>query len=311
MIDHYITSVDASLLLFEQVQKYLDYTGDYKFVKEELYGKLQNIIRNYIAGIYLDDNNIHLDEDGLISSGTENTQNTWMDAKYDGVAVTPRNGKAVEINALWYNALKIMESLAKKFGDKKQSKEFLQISEKTKKSFIEKFYNKKRKCLYDVLGDSKIRPNQLFSLSLTYPVINPTSEEAKNIINVVEKKLLTPYGLKSLAKGEPGFVDVYDGDGFKRDTSYHQGITWTWLIGLYYDALENMLEAEKNKKEKEIIKEKISKLKENIKKTFTKEINENGCIGGIAEIFDSIRPYKERGTISQAWSVAEIFRIIK
>lgn len=304
-------SVDASLLLFEQVQKYLDYTGDYKFVKEEIYGKLESIIRNYIEGIDLDDNNIHLDEDGLILSGTENTQNTWMDAKYDGVAVTPRNGKAVEINALWYNALKIMESLAKKFGDKKQAKELLQISEKTKKSFIEKFYNKKRKCLYDVLGDSKIRPNQLFSLSLTYPVINPASEEAKNIINVVEKKLLTPYGLKSLAKGEPGFVDVYDGDGFKRDTSYHQGITWTWLIGLYYDALENMLEAEKNKKEKEMIKEKISKLKENIKKTFTKEIYENGCIGGIAEIYDSIKPYKDRGTISQAWSVAEVFRIIK
>ena len=177
-------SVDSSLLLFEQVQKYLEYTDDNKFIKENIYPKLKIIIENYAKGINLDDNNIHLDNDGLISSGTEKTQNTWMDAKYEGFPATPRNGKAVEINSLWYNALKIMESLSKKYeklGKKSQSKEYAEMAELCKENFEKKFYNGRRKCLYDVLGDSKIRPNQLFSLSLTYPVIDPTSEKAEKI----------------------------------------------------------------------------------------------------------------------------------
>lgn len=118
------------------------------------------------------------------------------------------------------------------------------------KAFNEKFYNKKRKCLYDVIGDAKIRPNQLFSMSLTYQVIDTNSEEAKNILNVVEKKLLNNYGLKTLAKGEENYVEIYEGDGYKRDTSYHQGITWPWLLGLYYNSLKNMIKNSKNKKQK-------------------------------------------------------------
>ncbi|MGN1310903.1 MAG: amylo-alpha-1,6-glucosidase [Clostridia bacterium] len=223
-------SVDSSLLLFEQIYKYLTYTKDYKFIKENFYNKLKSIIENYKKGIDLDNNNIFLDKDFLISSGTPETQNTWMDAKYGNHAFTPRNGKAVEINALWYNALMIMAELSIKFGDKKEEKEYLKLAEECKKSFEEKFYNNKRNCLYDVLGDSKIRPNQLFALSLSYPVINPESDKAKNIISVVEKKLLNKYGLKTLAKGEKGYIDIYEGDGFKRDSSYHQGITWPWLL---------------------------------------------------------------------------------
>ncbi len=306
-------SVDSSLLLFEQVKKYIDYTEDTKFIKESIYPKLKNIIESYSNGISFGNNNIYLEEDGLISSGTENTQNTWMDAKYKGFAATPRNGKPVEINALWYNALIIMSELTKKFvkiGKKIESKKYEDMAEKCKDSFIEKFYNPKRKCLYDVLGDKRIRPNQLFALSLTHPVIAPNSNIAKEMIATVEKKLLNNYGLKTLAKGEENFIDVYEGDCFKRDMSYHQGPTWVWLIGLYYDSLMNMKAATKDKTEKAEIEEKISKFKESVKKTFTKEIYERGCIGSIAELYDSRTPYLPKGAFAQAWSVAEIFRIM-
>ena len=274
-------SVDASLLLFEQVQKYLEYTGDYDFIKENIYEKLQIVIENYIKGIDVDNNNIYLDEDFLISSGTENTQNTWMDAKTNGIASTPRNGKAVEINSLWYNSLMIMADLTEKMSNNKENKitdskaqikKYKDLAKKCKKSFKEKFYNAKRKCLYDVVGDNKIRPNQLFALSLTYPIIEPNSEEAYNIINVVEKKLLNNYGLKSLAKGEPNYIEIYEGDSFKRDMSYHQGITWVWLLGLYYNSLKNMIEAEKRKTYKTKLETKLKEFKEKTIKTFEKEI---------------------------------------
>lgn len=324
-------SADASLLLFEQVQKYINYTGDYEFVKENLYSKLEKVIDSYIKGIDVDNNNIYLDSDYLIVSGTENTQNTWMDAKTNGIAATPRNGKAVEINSLWYNSLMIMVELTEKLeidlniADSKAKnekeaeiktkiKKYKGLARKCKKSFNEKFYNAKRKCLYDVVSDEKnsdgkIRPNQLFALSLTYPVIDPNSEKSYNIINVVEKKLLNNYGLKSLAKGEPNYIEIYEGDSFKRDMSYHQGITWTWLLGLYFDALRNMIKAEKRKTYKTELENKLDNFTNKINKTFIKEIEQRGCIGSIAEIYDSVRPYEPKGTIAQAWSVAEILRI--
>ena len=303
-------SVDASLLLFEAIQKYLDYTEDYKFIENEFYTVLEDILEHYKIGIDVDNNNIYLDEDGLIVSGTEDTQNTWMDAKYDGVAITPRSGKVVEVNSLWYNANMIMSNLSKKFGYSEKCKKYKKQADNCKKSFNEKFYNAKRKCLYDVLGDSKIRPNQLFALSLSYPIIEPNSEEAKNIINVVEKKLLNAYGLKTLAKGEENYVEIYEGDGKKRDYSYHQGITWPWLLGLYYNALKNMLKETKKKTDKKEIEEKLEKFIEKTKKTFKKELEQRGCIGSIAEIYDSKTPYLPKGTIAQGWSVSEIFRII-
>ena len=301
-------SVDASLLLFEEIQKYLEYTGDYEFVKEMLYEKLEHIIDNYCEGIDVDDNNIYLDSDGLIVSGTEDTQNTWMDAKYDGVAVTPRNGKAVEINALWYNANMIMYNLAKKTRHIIKARKYKELAENCKISFNNRFYNIKKKCLYDVIGDDKIRPNQLFALSLTYPIVEPTSEEAKNMINTVEKKLLNPYGLKTLAKGEENYVEVYEGTPYKRDTSYHQGITWTWLLGLYYDSLKNM-EKEADGEEKNQLQEKIKKFVDKTNKTFKKEIYENGCIGSIAELYDSKKPQLPKGAVAQGWSVSEVLRI--
>ena len=303
-------SVDSSLLLFEQVQKYLNYTEDYEFVETHIYKKLKAVIDNYAKGIDIDNNNIYLDEDGLISSGTETTQNTWMDAKYGDHAFTPRNGKAVEVNSLWYNSLKILENLCRKFGERKEATRYAEMADRCKQSFEEKFYNNRKKCLYDVLGDGKVRPNQLFSLSLTYPVIDPNSEIANNIIQTVEKKLLNKYGLKTLAKGENQYIDVYEGDSFKRDASYHQGITWPWLLGLYYDSLKNMLKAEKDKMKKEELENKINQFRESTEKIFIKDMQERGCIGSISEIYDSKTPYLPKGAIAQAWSVAEIFRII-
>lgn len=303
-------SVDASLLLFEQIQKYINYTGDYNFIKEKIYEKLQKIIESYCNGIDVDNNNIYLDKDFLISSGTENTQNTWMDAKYGDMPATPRNGKAVEINSLWYNSLMIMADLTKKIGNSSDVEQYMNLAKKCKKSFNKEFYNLKRKCLYDVIGDNKIRPNQLFSLSLTYPIVDANSEIANQIINVVEKKLLNQYGLKSLAKGEKNYIEIYEGNSFKRDMSYHQGITWTWLLGLYYDALRNMIKVERRKTYKANLNEKLKNFKEKTKKTFEKEVFERGCIGSIAEIYDSVRPYEPKGTIAQAWSVSEIIRIL-
>ena len=303
-------SVDASLLLFEQVKKFLKYTGDDKFVRDNLYEKLKEIIEAYKKSIDVDNNNIYMDTDSLISSGTPETQNTWMDAKYLNMPATPRNGKVVEVNALWYNALKIMEELANKYENKEVSKEYSILAEKVKKSFNNKFYNKKRKALYDVIGDSKIRPNQLFALSLTYPVLECNSEIAKEVFDTVSKKLLNSYGLKTLAKGEENYIEVYEGDNFKRDMSYHQGITWPWLLGLYYDSLKNLIKNQKSRNERKLYEDKLKQFIEKTKMTFTKAIDEDGIIGSISELYDSKKPQLPKGALAQAWSVAEVFRII-
>lgn len=271
-------SVDSSLLLFEQIEKYLHYTRDYVFVKENFYDKLKTVIKSYENGIDLDDNNIYVDEDGLLVSGTENTQNTWMDVKIGNFAVTPRNGKAVEINSLWYNALRILEKLSSKYGDEETSIYCNKLAEKCYKSFNKKFYNKEKQCLYDVLGDARIRPNQLFSITLTYPILKPESKQAKLMFETVTKKLLTKHGLKTLAKGEKNYIDVYSGDGFKRDMSYHQGITWPWLLGIYTDAFKRILEAEKQTKKKAELQKQWDNYIKDIQKTFYREIKEGICV---------------------------------
>ncbi len=308
-------SVDSSLLLFEQVKKYINYTGDYTFIKEKIYDKLKDIIENYINGIDLDNNNIYLDEDFLISAGTLSTQNTWMDAKIGDYVVTPRNGKQVEINSMWYNALMIMCELGKKFEeDKEIISEYKKLAKKAKESFNEKFYNKKSKCLYDVINDddndAKIRPNQLYAIALSYPVIDPKSDIAKEILNTATKKLLNNYGLKTLAKGEVHYTEVYEGDQYRRDISYHQGITWPWLLGLYNDSFTNIIKAEKDKELKKNLKEEYKKFVEKVKKTFIKELNDGKSIGSISELYDSKKPYEAKGAFAQCWSVSEVFRII-
>ena len=303
-------SVDSSLLLFEQIAKYIKYTGDIEFVKKEFYEVLKDIVVNYEKGIDLDNNNIYLDNDGLIVSGTPTTQNTWMDAKYEEIAATPRNGKAVEINALWYNALKILEELSVKFKEKSLAQEYLKKANKCKRNFKAKFYNEKRKCLYDVVGDSKIRPNQLFSVALTYPVIEPNTKIAKEMLYTTTKKLKNKYGLKTLAKGEENYIDIYEGNGFKRDMSYHQGITWPWLLGIYNDTFRKIKESEKTIRNKKQYKEDYEKFIKELKSVVKKMIEDEGCIGSISELYDSKRPQLPKGAIAQAWSVAEIFRIL-
>lgn len=303
-------SVDSSLLLFEQVKKYIEYTGDNDFIEKQVYAVLKKIIQAYQMGIDIDNNNIYLDEDYLLVSGTETTQNTWMDVKIGEYAVTPRNGKVVEINSLWYNALKIMEELAQRYETKESSTVYQKMACACQKSFVQKFYNKKRKCLYDVLGDSKIRPNQLFALSLSYPVLDPACQEASQMLETVTKKLLNHYGLKTLAKGEENYIDVYEGDGFRRDMSYHQGPTWPWLLGLYYNAIKQVKEVQKDKEEKKKWKTQYENFVQDVKKTYLKEFLEGKTVGGISELYDSKKPYEAKGAFQQAWSVAEVFRII-
>ncbi len=302
-------SVDSSLLLFEQINKFLEYTQDYKFIKNNLYDILKNVFKMFQKGINFDESNIFMDTDGLISAGTENTQLTWMDAKVSNMAVTPRNGKAVEVNALWYNAIKTLENLAKKFNDIETKEECTKLAKKVKLSFNKKFYNEKNKCLYDVLENDEIRPNQLFAISTTYPVMTMTNEKPKEMFKTVTKELVTKYGLATLSKKDKKYVGIYEGDSFRRDMSYHQGITWPWLAGLYVDAFKNLILNEKNETEKKKLEKEYKKCINTYKKNFSQVMKE-GAIGNISEIYDSEEPYEPKGTIAQAWSVSEVLKII-
>ena len=203
-----------------------------------------------------------------------------------------------------------MQELTTKKEEKDKARKYQRMAAKCKSAFESKFYNKKRKCLFDVLGDTKIRPNQLFALSLTYPVLDPTSLEAKEMFETVTKKLLNSYGLKTLAKGEENYVEIYEGDGVRRDFSYHQGITWTWLLGLYYNALKKLVGSCKTKTEKVKYETQLKEFVQDVTKTFTGEIAERGCIGSISELYDSKKPNLPKGAVAQAWSVAEVLRII-
>ncbi|MFQ5975885.1 MAG: amylo-alpha-1,6-glucosidase, partial [Candidatus Hydrothermarchaeales archaeon] len=225
-------TVDASLWFFIAVYKFLEYTGDYKFVKKELWATLKEVIQNYKEGMVPD---IRMDSDGLISSGSKDTQLTWMDAKIGDFAVTPRDGKAVEINALWYNSLRIMEMLAGKY--KENTKDYKILAEKAKKSF-EKFWNDDKKCLYDVIKgkskDASVRPNQIFAVSLPYSILD--WEKEAFIVKKVMSELSTPYGLRTLSPNDERYKGYYGGDQFNRDSAYHQGTVWPWLLGPFISA---------------------------------------------------------------------------
>ena len=302
-------SVDASLLLFEQINKYLEYTNDKKFVKERMYPILKEVAEKFQEGIDIDDSNIFMDTDGLISAGTENTQLTWMDAKVSGFAVTPRNGKAVEVNSLWYNALKTLENLATEFKDKETQIKYNKLAKKVKLSFNRKFYNEKKKCLYDVLGSEEVRPNQLYALSCTYPVLTLTTKRPKEVIDKVTKELVTKYGVATLSSKDKKFIAIYEGDGFKRDMSYHQGITWPWIAGLYMDAFKCVIENEKSASQKKKLQAEYNKQLEKYQKNLKSAMYE-GCLGSISELYDSKTPFNPCGTIAQAWSVSETIKIM-
>lgn len=292
-------TVDASLWFFIAAYKYWLYTGDGEFVKEELFPVLEKIIDWHIKGTEFD---IFLDDDGLISAGNEKTQLTWMDAKVDEWVVTPRHGKAVEINALWYNALKIMEEFSSKFQGG-ESKKYLELANKSRSSFVEKFWNSQEACLFDVImhgeageiKDPSIRPNQIIAISLPFSLLD--NEKETQIVNKVWSELYTPFGLRSLSPGNPSFHGRYEGDRWQRDGAYHQGTVWSWLMGPFITAFCKVYEGQPDTRE----------LAEKLLRPLLNQLSDHG-IGSISEIFDGGDPYTPRGCIAQAWGVAEVLR---
>ncbi|MCR5232157.1 MAG: hypothetical protein K6B64_05875, partial [Acholeplasmatales bacterium] len=284
-------TVDASLWYFYACYKYIEYTNDKKFIIDEIYPTLQNIIYAYS---HKTDNNIHMDSDYLVACGNFDTQITWMDVKAHGIAVTPRYGKPVEIQALWYNALRIMDILSKETNDPTN---YLEMANNVYNSFNQKFYNPNTKCLYDTIDpiDEKIRPNQAFALSLPFKVVD--EKYIESIFNVIDTELYNINGLRSLSPKDKDYKPKYEGDLWTRDQAYHNGTTWGFLIGAYFDSL--LYVAKDKNKAKEEIKEKIFKIKEHLN---------SGCLNGFAEVFNGDDAIKTKGCYTQAWSVAELLR---
>ena len=237
-----------------------------------------------------------MDEDGLIFAGSGVDQVTWMDVRVGDFVVTPRHGKPVEINALWYNALCIMEELRSKFN--KEDLNYRKLSLKVKNSFNKKFWNEDKKCLFDVVdeNDDKIRPNQLWAVSLPFSILD--REKEKSIVEVAYKHLYSTYGLRSLSFMDEEFKNKYIGKLFKRDLAYHMGTTWGFLIGPFITAYCKVNDY--NEKAIKKAKEMISVFEDHMK---------DGCINGIAEIFDGEFSSTSRGCYSQAWSVGEMLRV--
>jgi len=288
-------TVDATLWFFEAVRALLQYTNDYEFVRENLYGVLVEIIAWHLKGTRY---NIHVDTDGLLFSGEPGAQLTWMDAKVGDWVVTPRHGKPVEIQALWYNALRVMEQLAENFGAKADHKQYKAMADRTRKSFNELFWNEAAGCLYDVVNgddrDASIRPNQTFAVSLANSMVS--KQRAKSILRVVEHNLLTPRGLRTLSPNDPRYIGRYEGDSRSRDGAYHQGTVWPWLMGPYITAYVK------------VFGEKVGRqVAEEWLGNFQEHFNE-ACLGQVSEIFDADAPHTPRGCVAQAWSVAELLR---
>ena len=218
-------TVDATLWFFEAVRSLLQHTNDYEFVRSSLYSVLTDIIDWHVKGTRY---NIHIDSDGLLFSGEPGVQLTWMDAKVGDWVVTPRTGKAVEIQALWYNALRVMEQLAAKFKDPKAKKRYSAMGDKASASFNQVFWNEEAGCLYDVVNgdgrDASIRPNQVIAISLVNSMLS--KDQAAKALRVVERELLTPRGLRTLSPRDPNYIGRYQGDPRSRDGAYHQGTVW-------------------------------------------------------------------------------------
>jgi predicted glycogen debranching enzyme len=286
-------TADATMWFFHAVWRYFNITSDHDTVKT-LIPKLLDIIEHHIRGTLF---NIHVDpNDGLLSQGAEGYQLTWMDAKVDGWVVTPRRGKAVEINALYYNALRILENLLVIFGDNENAIRIGSYADQAQQSFNQRFWYEKGQYLYDVVDpeDPAIRPNQVFAISLDFPVL----EESRwpRVLDVVREKLLTPFGLRSLSPDHPDYKPAYDGDLRARDAAYHQGTVWAWLIGPFIDAWLKVHPGDDGA---------ARKLIENFRSHLA-----DACIGTISEIFDAEPPFHPRGCAAQAWSVAEVLRCL-
>jgi predicted glycogen debranching enzyme len=289
-------TVDATLWYFEAVQSLLQHTLDYEFVREHLYDVLKDIIEWHIKGTRY---RIHVDEDGLLYSGEPGVQLTWMDAKVGDRVITPRHGRPVEIQALWYNALRVMEQLAEKFNDARAKNKFAAMAKKACESFNRLFWNGDAGCLFDVVNDdaldTSIRPNQVIAISLTNTMVS--TERARSILRVVERELLTSRGLRTLSPNDPRYVGEYKGDPGRRDAAYHQGTVWPWLMGPYITAYTKTFgEAAGRDFDAKWFAE------------FQDHLSE-ACLGQVSEIFDGDAPHHPRGCVAQAWSVAELLRV--
>jgi predicted glycogen debranching enzyme len=288
-------TADATLWFFHALARYVEYTGD-RATLTLILPKLQEIVRRHLEGTRF---GIKADpRDGLLSQGAEGYQLTWMDAKVGDWVVTPRRGKAVEINALWYNALSLLTQWLRD-ARHPEADEIAGHAELARQSFNRRFWNEGRGCLYDIIDgengdDASFRPNQIFAVSLPHPVLD--QQHWRPVVDAVEQKLLTPFGLRSLAPDEPDFKPRYFGDLRARDAAYHQGTVWAWLIGPFIDA---WLRVHPEKREKA----------RGLLAGFETVVAEAG-IGSISEIFDAKPPFTPRGCIAQAWSVAEVLRCL-
>jgi predicted glycogen debranching enzyme len=286
-------TVDATLWYFEAIRAYAEKSGDFKTVRNELYEKLSLVVAAHLRGTRY---NIHVDTDGLLYAGEPGVQLTWMDAKVGDKVITPRTGKPVEIQALWYNALKIMQDFAVRFGHLEDASRFAAMADLAKLSFNAVFWNESANCLFDVVGDGErdasIRPNQILAVSLVHPILE--TKRMKGVVDKVQAELLTPMGLRSLSPHDPAYVPYYRGSPFDRDSAYHQGTVWAWLIGPFVDAYSKVYPGRGDR-----IQEFLTPL--------AKHLTEAG-VGQISEIFDAEPPHAPRGCTAQAWSVAEVLR---
>jgi predicted glycogen debranching enzyme len=290
-------TADATLWFVNAVGEYLRRTQDENFVRESLYEPLLEIVRWHERGTHYD---IRMTEDSLLRAGNVDVQLTWMDVKIGGYLVTPRTGKPVEIQALWYNALRTVEQIATRLGDEPVRNRCRATAFAARASFNGLFWNEAANCLYDCVNDAGepddcVRPNQIFAVSL--PNAITVGARARGVVERVERELLTPYGLRSLSPKHPDYRGRYEGDAYSRDTAYHQGTVWAWLIGHFITAYLRV-----NDRSAESVATARGWLR-----NFRAHLREAG-VGQISEIFDGDPPHTPRGCIAQAWSVAEVLR---
>jgi predicted glycogen debranching enzyme len=299
-------TVDATLWMFQAVHEFVRYTRDYDFIRAELYQRLADVIAWHERGTRF---GIYLDSDGLLHAGEPGVQLTWMDARVTDARnnreVTPRQGKAVEIQALWHNALRVMAHLASIFGDPASSARYAALADRARQRFVQVFWNEAAGCLYDVLGDggipdASIRPNQIFAVSLPYPLL--PSEQALQVIDVVEWELLTPYGLRTLSPRDPNYHGRYEGDVATRDGAYHQGTVWPWLLGSFLTAYVKLHGGTAPDRQSD-----AQGRADHFLEPLRAHLLEAG-VGQISEVFDGDFPHRPGGCFAQAWSVAEVLR---
>jgi predicted glycogen debranching enzyme len=293
---HY-NSIDASMWFIDAVFKYLEASGDENLFSSKLLPAVRWIVDCYHDGTKF---GIHADADGLITGGNMETQLTWMDAKCGGIVFTPRYGKAVEVNALWYNALcRLAEYHKDKEGRLEQ--QYTHMAQEVAGSFARAFWNDTGKCLYDCIlpdgtPDESIRPNQIFAVSLPFSPLS--AEQQRDTLETVKKHLLTPYGLRTLNSQDVRYQGKYTGGQCERDRAYHQGTVWPWLMGPFIEA-HLRVNGNNRKSRKEAL---------NYLNPLLEHLTQSGCIGSVSEVFDGDKPHRHGGCFAQAWSVAEVMR---